>query len=76
MPGPLTGTLAPATREAAYLVNRMRAHGILMSTDGPAENVLKIKPPICFSRRDVGFLVETLDRVLREDGSRTAEPRP
>jgi len=64
-------TLAPATEEAAYLADRMRAHGILMSTDGPYENVLKIKPPICFSRRDADFLIEILDGVLGEDGCKT-----
>jgi len=38
-----------------------------MSTDGPDHNVIKIKPPIVFSRRDADFLLEMLERVLRED---------
>lgn len=59
--------LLPATQEAAYLVNRMRILGILMSTDGPFENVIKIKPPMVFDKNDVYFLLETLDRVLNED---------
>ncbi len=60
-------TLEPATVEAAYLANRMRELGILMSTDGPLENVLKIKPPMCFSKEDADFLLEELDRVLKEN---------
>ncbi|MBK7407760.1 MAG: aminotransferase class III-fold pyridoxal phosphate-dependent enzyme [Saprospirales bacterium] len=60
-------TLLPATEEAAYLANRMRELGILMSTDGPYNNVLKIKPPMCFGRSDVDFLVGYLDRVMGED---------
>ena len=60
-------TLEPADLEASYLANRMRQHGILMSTDGPFHNVLKIKPPMCFNRSNVDFLLETLDKVLRED---------
>ncbi len=60
----------PATRQAGYLANRMRAHGILMSTDGPFENVLKIKPPMCFSPQNVDFLTEMLDKVFKEDPMR------
>ncbi len=60
-------TLEPAEAQTAYLANRMRDFGVLMSTDGPYHNVLKIKPPIVFSRRDVDFLAEMLERVLEED---------
>jgi 4-aminobutyrate aminotransferase-like enzyme/Ser/Thr protein kinase RdoA (MazF antagonist) len=60
-------TLAPAALEAAYLANRMRELGILMSTDGPLHNVLKIKPPMVFSRKDADFLLEMLGKVLQED---------
>src|SRR5829696_2888643 len=34
----------PATTEAARIVNQMREHGILLGTDGPHHNVLKIRP--------------------------------
>lgn len=60
-------TLTPAPHETAYIANRMRQLGILMSTDGPFHNVLKIKPPLCFRRQEVDFLIDTLDRVLQED---------
>ena len=59
--------LHPATAKASYLANRMRDLGILMSTDGPFENVLKIKPPIVFNKMDAEFLLEKLDRVFNED---------
>ncbi len=59
--------LQPATRQAAYLANRMRELGVLMSTDGPFENVLKIKPPMVFGKSDSDFLLSTLERVLKED---------
>ena len=58
----------PATRQASYLKNRMRELGFLMSTDGPDENVIKIKPPLCFDRANADQLVEYLGRVLEEDG--------
>ncbi len=59
--------LDPATEQATYLANRMRELGILMSTDGPHENVLKIKPPIIFNKADSDFLLATLKHVLKED---------
>ena len=45
----------------------MRGNGILMSTDGPFHNVLKIKPPMCFDKENVDFFAETLDEILNED---------
>ncbi|MFN0213661.1 MAG: aminotransferase class III-fold pyridoxal phosphate-dependent enzyme [Saprospiraceae bacterium] len=63
-----TETLLPAAEEATYLSNRMRELGVLMSTDGPFHNVLKIKPPIVFGKKDADFLIGMLERVLREDG--------
>ncbi len=59
-------TREPAEKEAAYIANRMRERAILLSTDGPFHNVLKIKPPMTFNRRDADFLLDTLDQVLRE----------
>jgi 4-aminobutyrate aminotransferase-like enzyme len=49
----------------------MRDCGILVSTDGPYHNVLKIKPPLCFTRGDADRLVEALDRIFAEDYLRT-----
>src|SRR5713226_5961078 len=60
-------TLAPAGAQAAYIANRLRERGILLSTDGPFHNVLKIKPPMVFTEENADFLVETLDEILGED---------
>jgi 4-aminobutyrate aminotransferase-like enzyme len=59
-------TLEPAAREAEYVVNRMREEGILIGTDGPFHNVLKIRPPMPFNEGDAARLVSTLEDVLRE----------
>jgi 4-aminobutyrate aminotransferase-like enzyme/Ser/Thr protein kinase RdoA (MazF antagonist) len=59
-------TLDPAGDEASYVVNRMREEGILLGTDGPHHNVLKIRPPMPFSNQDADTLVATLDRLLSE----------
>jgi 4-aminobutyrate aminotransferase-like enzyme len=60
-------TLEPAGAQAAYVANRMRERGVLLSTDGPFHNVLKIKPPLVFDAANADELVETLDAVLDED---------
>jgi 4-aminobutyrate aminotransferase-like enzyme/Ser/Thr protein kinase RdoA (MazF antagonist) len=49
---------------ASELVNRMKERGVLLSTDGPRHNVIKIKPPIVFSRADADFLLDRLDQTL------------
>ena len=63
---------SPSAARAAYVVERMKDHGILLSTDGPDHNVVKMKPPLSFSDDDAARVVEALDRVLSEDFVRTA----
>jgi 4-aminobutyrate aminotransferase-like enzyme len=57
-------TLAPATRAADDVVNHMRKAGVLIGTDGPYHNVLKIRPPMPFANEDTDELVDSLDRAL------------
>jgi 4-aminobutyrate aminotransferase-like enzyme len=61
-----TSGLAPATAEADYLINRMREKGVLMSTDGPRHNVIKIKPPMSLTFSQADFMLEQLGAVLKE----------
>jgi hypothetical protein len=63
-------TLEPATREADYVVNRLRESGVLTGTDGPHANVLKLRPPLVFSEHDADLLLAILDEVLGEDAVR------
>jgi 4-aminobutyrate aminotransferase-like enzyme len=58
---------SPLTEQAAYLANRMKELGILISTDGPDNNVIKIKPPIVFSKENAQELIFRLDTVFGED---------
>ena len=58
---------SPAAEAAAYVVERMKDHGILLSTDGPEHNVIKMKPPLSFSDADADRALAALDRVLSED---------
>lgn len=58
--------LIPATKQADYIVERMKEEGILISTDGRFQNVLKIKPPLVFTQDDADLFVSTLDKILAE----------
>jgi len=62
-------TLEPATDEADYVVNRLRELGVLTGTDGPFHNVLKLRPPLVFSRANADLFLAILDEVLGEDGA-------
>ncbi|HSK11251.1 MAG TPA: aminotransferase class III-fold pyridoxal phosphate-dependent enzyme, partial [Vicinamibacterales bacterium] len=62
-------TLEPAAAQADYVVNRMRERGILVSTDGPLHNVIKIKPPMPFDRSNAERLAATLAEILEEDAA-------
>jgi len=44
----------------------MREEGILVGTDGPYHNVVKIRPPMAFSEDNADRLVEVFDRILCE----------
>jgi 4-aminobutyrate aminotransferase-like enzyme len=45
-------TREPATKEAAHITSRLREEKILLQYDGPHNNVLKFKSPMCFSMED------------------------
>lgn len=60
----LVRNLIPAKVEANRIVNQMRERGILLGTDGPHHNVLKIRPPMPFSHTDADFLLTTLEELI------------
>jgi 4-aminobutyrate aminotransferase-like enzyme len=62
-------TLEPAAAQASFISNRMRDHGILLGTDGPYHNVVKIRPPMPFNEPNAEFLLETVENILKEDFS-------
>jgi 4-aminobutyrate aminotransferase-like enzyme len=60
-------TLEPAGAEASYIADRMREHGILLGTDGPYHNVVKIRPPMPFDMGNADILISTMDKILRNE---------
>ena len=59
-------TLEPAGAEASFVANRMRERGILLGTDGPHHNVVKIRPPMPFTAADGDLLVDQLEAAIRQ----------
>jgi 4-aminobutyrate aminotransferase-like enzyme len=60
-------TRRPAPDQASYITNRLRDRGILTGTDGPHHNVLKLRPPLIFTKKDADLFSSTLHAVLAED---------
>jgi 4-aminobutyrate aminotransferase-like enzyme len=54
----------PDPVEAADVVERMKDRGFLLSTDGPDQNVIKIKPPMVIEAADLDATLQALDEVL------------
>ena len=53
---------------------RLKENYILLSTDGPGRNVLKFKPPMCFSLDNARHVVAKLDAILTgEPGATTSQ---
>ncbi|WP_298544528.1 aminotransferase class III-fold pyridoxal phosphate-dependent enzyme [uncultured Aquimarina sp.] len=49
---------------AHHIKNELRDKFILISTDGPDDNVLKTKPPLCFTKENAKEVVDAIDSVL------------
>ncbi|MEN8115824.1 MAG: aminotransferase class III-fold pyridoxal phosphate-dependent enzyme [Bacteroidota bacterium] len=57
-------TLEPDTALAQKVKNGLRNRFILTSTDGPFDNVIKSKPPLCFTQENVNEVIDKLANVL------------
>lgn len=57
---------AEATEICFYLKNRMRDYRILIGSEGPKDNILKIRPPLTIEAEDVNMILVILDRLLAE----------
>lgn len=60
---PATGKADSA--RARKIINELCRRGVLVGLTGPASNLLKVRPPLVFSRSDADLLVDTLDAVLK-----------
>ncbi len=56
----------PATDLARFVINRMRERRILIGAEGPADNILKIRPPMTIDPIDAVQILQALDDCLSE----------
>jgi 4-aminobutyrate aminotransferase-like enzyme len=54
----------PDAANTKTIVNRMRDAGVLLSRIGPHDNILKIRPPMVFTKENADVLLNTLNDVL------------
>jgi 4-aminobutyrate aminotransferase-like enzyme len=59
-------TREPSPEVAKEIINKMKYNGILISSDGPYNNVLKLKPPMVFSRDDAELVINCLEQNFRK----------
>jgi 4-aminobutyrate aminotransferase-like enzyme len=59
-------TRQPATAETSRLVNGLREKRVLISACGPGANILKIRPPLVFSRANADIFLTAMDEVLTD----------
>ena len=58
--------LTPDAALTARLVNGLRENRVLISATGPRSNVLKIRPPLVFSKANVDHFLTVFETVLRQ----------
>lgn len=54
----------PDSQKALWVSEAMKQRGIIIYPTGDYYNILKIKPPMCFTKENAVFLVETLRNIL------------
>jgi 4-aminobutyrate aminotransferase-like enzyme len=63
--------LHPLAEKTDYVINKMKKFGILMPADGPNHNVLKIKPPITFTKENEKEVLFYLQQIVAEEGMKS-----
>ena len=63
--GLFIGAQLESESRALDVVNALRDRHVLVSASGPANDTLKIRPPLPFSTADATLLLTELDAVLR-----------
>ena len=55
----------PATALANTIKNKLKEHFVLVSTDGPFDTIIKSKPPLCFTKKNVDVVIYLLRKILK-----------
>ena len=56
--------LQPHPDLTKFVVDVLRLHRVIVSRDGPDENIIKVKPPLVFNETHVDQLVSGIEAAL------------
>ncbi|CAF1466513.1 unnamed protein product, partial [Rotaria sordida] len=56
----------PGIAEAKEIKQKFREHFVIVQLDGPDKNVIKLKPPMCFSKENADFFCGKLEIIMKE----------
>jgi 4-aminobutyrate aminotransferase-like enzyme len=56
----------PDTKLAQRIKNELRNKKILVGTDGPFNNVIKSKPPLCFTKENAESVVRNIELIINK----------
>ncbi|MEO9649558.1 MAG: aspartate aminotransferase family protein [Roseobacter sp.] len=59
-------TKEPAPKHTAYVFERTREHGLILSKSGAFKNVLRMVPPLCLQSKDIQPILDALDRSFSD----------
>lgn len=58
---------APLSREKFHrMFNLTKNYGVLFGSGGHFGNVLRVKPPMCFTKQNVDVAVDIIDKSIKE----------
>ncbi|MQL76032.1 hypothetical protein Taro_008422 [Colocasia esculenta] len=57
-------TKTPAKAETLHVMDQMKDMGVLIGKGGFYGNVFRITPPLCFTKEDADFLVDSMDLAI------------
>lgn len=59
-------TREPAPQETAFVFERTRVHGLVLSKSGNMKNVLRMVPPLCLSMEDLDAVCHAFERSFED----------
>ena len=59
--------MTPASEAASSIVQQLKESGVLTNTIGPHSNILKLRPPMIFSRENSDYFLDRFDSILKKN---------
>ena len=59
--------MTPASEAASSIVQQLKESGVLTNTIGPHSNILKLRPPMIFSRENSDYFLDRFESILKKN---------